>query len=560
MSGSPNATAHVEPLLEAYHAGALPPEEVARVERHLRACAACREQSEAIAVYQIIRSAPAPTVGPALRQRLYTRIAEAERADARAASAASHARLRARFASNTGPAARSHGVLARGGWLSGAAAALIVALLVGMFWALPHIRQGGKRATHPTTPITACPASKTTADLPANLTLSDLAMTSTTDGWAVGEIENANGQPSQGVILRYSDCRWSRVALDLKDVSLTHISMDSSTDGWASGQWNFGSANYNSQGLILLHYTGGAWGIVPVSQRPANHGMVFALSMRAPDDGWLLTSGPDEFTNGNGLISVGVARLWHYQQGAWTQVAPCPIQMPGVIVPAGLDDLWVAGSSFTGPYKEQAQYLAHYHDGAWTQVASPGGLQVLSLRAVSPSDIWASGMYGSGFGAVAHYDGVAWQMAPGAVSALPTPALTPGAALAPTDPTNPVLHGGEFSGIVYITGDGAGWAYDWKSPDNAPPESEALIANVYREDGGGWQSLNWPYSDVGSITTWTTLPDGEVWATGNRRTIGTELTPLPGGGGTSRMSFTTYLLHYANGAWSRYITSSHTAS
>ena len=169
-------------------------------------------------------------------------------------------------------------------------------------------------------------------------------------------------------------------------------------------------------------------------------------------------------------------------------------------------------------------------------------------------------MYGSGFGAVAHYDGVAWQMAPGAVSALPTPALTPGAALAPTDPTNPVLHGGEFSGIVYITGDGAGWAYDWKSPDNAPPESEALIANVYREDGGGWQSLNWPYSDVGSITTWTTLPDGEVWATGNRRTIGTELTPLPGGGGTSRMSFTTYLLHYANGAWSRYITSSHTAS
>lgn len=152
MWGSPNATAHVEPLLEAYHAGALPPEEVARVERHLRACAACREQSDAIAVYQIIRSAPAPTVGPELRQRLYTRIAEAERADVRAARAASHARLRARFASNTDPAARSYVVLARGGWLSGAAAALIVALLVGMFWALPHIRQGGKRATHPTTP------------------------------------------------------------------------------------------------------------------------------------------------------------------------------------------------------------------------------------------------------------------------------------------------------------------------------------------------------------------------------------------------------------------------
>lgn len=36
MSGSPSATTHVEPLLAAYHAGALSPAEAAQVAAHLR--------------------------------------------------------------------------------------------------------------------------------------------------------------------------------------------------------------------------------------------------------------------------------------------------------------------------------------------------------------------------------------------------------------------------------------------------------------------------------------------------------------------------------------------
>jgi hypothetical protein len=396
--------------------------------------------------------------------------------------------------------------------------------------------------------------------LPANLTLNDMAMTSATDGWAVGEIDGANGQPAQGVILRYSDCHWSQVALDLKDVGLTHISMDSPTDGWASGQWDYNNANYNSQGLILLHYTGGAWSVVPMSQRPENHGMVLALSMRTPDDGWLLTNGPDEFTHGNGRIAVGISRLWHYQQGAWTLIAPCPIQMLDVIAPAGPDDLWAAGSSFTDPYKDQAQYLAHYHNGAWTQIASPDSLQVWSMSAVSPTDIWATGAHttGIGFYVVAHYDGVAWRIVPDAVPAVPTPALTPGATPSPTIPKALIAPPGQFNGVLTSTGDGTGWAYGWRPGLITGPGSEAAIGNVYREDGGQWQSLSWPYNDVGFISSWTTFPDGEVWAIGSWTTFGNEITPLPGGGGTMSVSFHAYLLHYADGQWSRYVTASET--
>jgi hypothetical protein len=551
MSGSPSATAHVEPLLAAYHAGALPPDDVARVAAHLRGCAACRERSEQIAIDQIIRATPAPTVGPELRQRLYARIAEAEMAAAQQSRGSSRASLAARHASHAGERTHSHGV-SRGGWLSGAAAALLVSLLVSVFWALPHMRPVGKRGAHHTTPTTACPASKTTADLPANLSLEDLAMTSATDGWAVGAMNGGNGRPSQGVIMRYSDCHWSQVALVLKDVNLTHISMDSPTDGWAAGQLNYGRANSNIQGIVLLHYTGDAWSVVPASQRPANNGSVLALSMRAPDDGWIVTIGPDTIPYGS-MLSVETYRMWHYQQGAWTLVTPCPIMFPEIIAPAGPDDLWAAGSSFTGSGKEQAQYLAHYHDGAWTQIASPDVLQVWSMRAVSPTDIWISGAVndGSGYNVVEHYDGVTWRLAPDAVPTLPTPALTPGATPTPTEQYGPPPQPGEFNGIVTITGDGAGWAYDWKPDLITTPGSQAMIGSVYREDGGQWQALNWPYSNISFITSWAPFPDGEVWAIGIYWVDGTP-TPHPGGGASNTAVGHGVLLHYTSGVWTRY--------
>jgi hypothetical protein len=490
-------------------------------------------------------------VGPELRQRLYARIAASETD----ASEPPRATLRNARSAEGHPLARAHGPRVATSWLSGVAAALLVALLVGMFWALPRLRQQNHTSKKVVAKVTtACPASKTTADLSANVALNDLAMTSATDGWAVGEIIDAQGQTAQGVILRYSECHWSQVALNLKDVSLTHISMDSPTDGWASGQL----IPY-SDGFILLHYTGGAWSVVPASQRPANTGMVNALSMRTPDEGWLATAGPDNDTNSSGSVSVAASRVWHDIQGSWTKVAS-PTQMIDAIAPVGPDDLWIAGSDFVGAGKQTSHSFAHYHNGAWSIMPQPAGLWTESLHANSPTDIWASGIYSNGFGAVVHYDGVAWRIAPDAVSALPTPALSPGSTLSPTDPIDPALHGGEFSGVVTITGDGAGWAYDWKPSGIMSPGSQAVIANLYREDGDHWQSLNWPYSDIGVISSWVSLPDGEVWATGTWQVPRSETTPLPGGGGTTPMSFSAYLLHYVNGEWSRYITTSNIAN
>ncbi|MGH2504524.1 MAG: hypothetical protein ACRDID_18610, partial [Ktedonobacterales bacterium] len=303
-----------------------------------------------------------------------------------------------------------------------------------------------------------------------------------------------------------------------------------------------------------------AWSVVPASQRPANQGTVLALSMRAPDEGWIVTTGPDTVPYGP-ILTVEIYRVWHYQRGAWTPVAPCPIMFPEVIAPTGPDDLWAAGFSFTGPGKEQAQYLAHYHNGAWTQIASPDGLQVWSMRAVSPTDIWMTGAKttGVGYEVVEHYDGVTWRMAPDAVPALPTPALTPDATTSPTTRSMPTPQPGQFNGMITITGDGAGWAWDWQPGLITAPGTEAVIGGVYREVGGAWQSLNWPYADVGYITSWTTLQDGEIWALGSWNKLGSQMTPLPGGGGTWSDTNYAYLLHYANGQWSRYVTVSHTS-
>lgn len=527
MSGSPTAAAHVEPLLEAYHAGALPPEDAARVERHLRACAACREKSEALAIYQIIRSAPAPTVGPELRQRLYTRIASASEASEARGESSRAARLASREGRDVGrpSRARPRRLHLGGAWVSGAVAVLIVALLVSGFWALPHLRQQNHASKKVVAKITtACPASATSATLPANAVLNDMALTSSTEGWAVGALEDDQGNTTQGLIMRYSACHWASIALDLPGVMLTSLSMDSPTDGWAAGYVN------NANGFVLLHDINGVWSIVGASQRPANHGSVTALSMVSPDEGWIATMGPDDTPNSSGSVSVAKSRLWQDVQGSWINVA-YPMPIIDAIAPVGPADIWVAGSDYTGPTKQLSHSFAHYHNGAWTVTPQPAKLWTQILYVVSPTDIWASGMTTDQTSIVAHYDGVAWSESP--------------------DSFPSAVANGNGVGIAF--GAGEGWAYTFRAPNAATPSPEsmrALVGSVLRETGGRWQALSWPYNDLNWLSSFSPISNSEFWVIGNYLL---EVTTPNGNHNSSSVIFSrSVLLHYANGIWSRY--------
>lgn len=528
MPGSPSTTAHVESLLAAYHAGALSSDDAAQVAAHLRGCATCRGRSEQVAIDQIICSAPAPTVGPELRQRLYARIAAASEADA---SETPRATLRDARRVESRPLARPHGLrVAQRGWLSGVAAALLVALLVGMFWALPHLRQPlqrgqqqiSKDATATALATDGCPASATSATLPANAVLNAMALITPQDGWAVGGVQNAQGQVTRGLIMRFSACHWSPIALDLPGVDLAYLSMDTPTDGWAAGNADI------SDGLILLHYSGGSWSMTP---GPPSKGGVSALSMTSPEDGWLATMGPDIAQHG--YTAGYVQRLWRYSQGAWTQVT-APVHMIDAIATVGPDDLWIAGSDFVGAGKQTSHSFAHYQHGQWTTVTQPAGMWARSLRAISPSDVWASGITIDAVPVVAHYDGATWRDAP---EALP-----------------PDVNQKPGPGVSTALGDGEGWEYHQRAASGAAPgsiERQVVISGVLRETGGQWQRLNWPFTDVTQITVWTPVSASEVWAIGSTSVLQPP-TPIPGGGYSIESVAHTYFLHYTNGVWTRY--------
>ena len=79
-SGPPEQCAAFTAQLDAYYDGLLPAEDAHAVASHVAGCARCAARLDALAAAdRLLRLAPAPRVGPELRQRLYGRIAAAQR-------------------------------------------------------------------------------------------------------------------------------------------------------------------------------------------------------------------------------------------------------------------------------------------------------------------------------------------------------------------------------------------------------------------------------------------------------------------------------------------------
>lgn len=534
MSGNlPVDTAHVLPLLESYHAGALTPEAAEDVSRHLRACAVCRDASEDIALYRIIRVAPTPTVGPELRQRVYARIAANSATPAPIHRQALQRQRQRGSASLDNP----RGTHARGGWLTGAVAVALVAVVVGVFSLLPYIRGRGyglgqhavASSTASTVPTlvgnSACPPSATSVKLPAHALISDMALTSPTSGWAVGGIMNDKSYASQGLIMRFSQCHWAPISLDLPGIGLGAVAMDSPSDGWAIGN------HTDSNAPALLHYSDGAWKAValPTDNPIIQQSSFETLRMRAPGDGWITA-----FTPKTPQGQMSPMLLLHLSGKSLTPVAS-PIAYPYDMAPVGPNDLWVVGetAAATGNDQPGAYRFAHYHDGQWSVTKQPAGVELQTLHAASPTDIWANGYIPNvqnptaSVPVVAHYDGSTWQMAP------------------QSGPD------GNPSANVIPLGAGSGWAYRWSqlTPSATGPSSTDISA-VWSESGGQWRVLPWPYKDIDGLRAWTPVSDHEFWALGSYMV--TFSVPnsdgVSSGGGYDQSVF----LHYANGVWTRY--------
>ncbi len=175
-----------------------------------------------------------------------------------------------------------------------------------------------------------------------NTTLSDIAMTSAGDGWAVGNdhtyrFQSDDPSPFDSthmLLLRSSAGRWQRVTVPLADPSrlsgtLSHIVMRSPDDGWISGASDGGvssSVGDAPQTAVLLHYTGGRW---IETQTPVIahrfHYSVSSLAVMAAGDVWavgasLLPREDGVPSGGGGFTPTIVPLILHYHDGAWSVI------------------------------------------------------------------------------------------------------------------------------------------------------------------------------------------------------------------------------------------------
>jgi hypothetical protein len=142
--------------------------------------------------------------------------------------------------------------------------------------------------------------------------VSDLAMTSKTDGWATGYIPQGEMSPTtkevpaRPLLVHFDGMTWvpSPLAADAlpHDSWTQRVFLASTIEGWATGGANGAAPS------VALHYLDGAWSQVPV---PAGVSLL-TVSSGATDDAW--ATGVDYQADGVADQAV----LLHYAHGVWT--------------------------------------------------------------------------------------------------------------------------------------------------------------------------------------------------------------------------------------------------
>lgn len=264
--------------------------------------------------------------------------------------------------------------------LASLAAVLLIAIIAAsLFSSRAHPRQAGAPSN-----LAIAPGSESG--------LLDVAMVSSTEGWAVGysatlaEFHQSNGTfslSSQDTVLmmHYLHGKWSPVHLSISGSSrLTSISMLSATDGWA-----IGSLDDKDETGLFLHYDGHSWKQVLNTNAPGVNG-AHRLYMLSDTDGWAINYS-----------------VWHYDGHSWTaQPLPASLEdgtqnvvvMQDIAMTSATDG-WAVGYLQVLATSSQVPdaIILHYSDGQWTVVSTINGAELKGVVMTSPDEGWAVGRH-----------------------------------------------------------------------------------------------------------------------------------------------------------------------
>lgn len=261
-----------------------------------------------------------------------------------------------------------------------------------------------------------------TAAIPPGSGPAAVAATSSSDAWAVGEHYNSSLNTDRTLILHWDGTAWTKVpspnpAGSISDV-LDGVAVTSATDGWAVGSYY--STAHQATRTLILHWDGTRWSKVasPSPTCPAG-----GLGL----DGVAAASSSEAWAVGYCYSNSGVKTvILHWDGTAWTRVpSPDPGGSRGsaltavAVVPGSPATAWAVGSYGVGTLGANQSLILHWDGTAWTKVPNPnpGGTAALNLlngvTALSSSQAWTVGCYTTSLTTnchtlVEHWDGIAW--------------------------------------------------------------------------------------------------------------------------------------------------------
>ena len=229
-----------------------------------------------------------------------------------------------------------------------------------------------------------------------------VAVISPTNVWAVGQ--GTNDKFSQ--VQHFNGSAWSVVSSPhfTNGESLNSLIVVSPNNIFAVGVSLDGLKNRIP---LVEHFDGSKWSVVVVPNIIG--GELIDIAAISPSDIWAV-----------GAVggATSAALTLHFNGQQWIRVSAPSASLLGVTALA-TNNVWAAGVQLVrGPVVE------HWNGTAWKVVTSPniGTSAVLnSIRAISPTDIWAAGcnacgdVGGSNPALIEHWDGTAWSINPSPV-------------------------------------------------------------------------------------------------------------------------------------------------
>jgi hypothetical protein len=243
-----------------------------------------------------------------------------------------------------------------------------------------------------------------------NNALSDVAVVSPTDIWAVGSYSGATGY--QTLTLRWDGSSWSIVpSPNSNSINyLSGVSAVSANDVWAVG--NHHSCSSCSKQSLIEHWDGSNWSIVP-SPNASYNNYVFDVDAVSGSDVWAV----GYYTHCEGCVGYNLVLRWNGT--TWALVAapntgPSTNSLYGVAA-VNANDVWSVGQRYDGNYWHTL--VLRWNGAAWNIVPSPtvGGMRnnLYDVTVVSENDVWAVGSLGDGNQTLTlHWDGIGWDIVP----------------------------------------------------------------------------------------------------------------------------------------------------